>query len=203
MVKLSNSLGRSVYFVRMALVLVLLGKAALASFIYDFSFTPTVGSIHAVSFEFTSTNLIMTGPLSFAPFDVNESAHIQTISKGAAGVINVGGTDIRCFVFGTADTELEPPCGIGSNNPPLSLFLAFNFTPIPAAAMNGPGSFTTANDQFLVWAGTDPDFPNSAFGRGNITLTISAVPEAASANLAFMGLTFLAVLVVRSRLYIP
>jgi hypothetical protein len=65
--------------------------------------------------------------------------------------------------------------------------------------MNGPGTFTTSNDQFLVWGGTDPDFPNGVFGRGNMTLTIAAIPEPSSATLALTGLGFFVMLVARLR----
>ncbi len=164
--------------------LVFIGRPALAAYLYDFTFTPTLGPVEAVSFEFSSPNFVTSGPLSIAPFAVIEGAHTQTITQGSTGLVDVSGTDIRCFVFGTANAVIGPGgCDIGVNLSTLSLFLAFNFTPLPASSMNGLGTYTTSNDQFLVWGGTDPDFPNGVFGRGNMSLTISQVPEPSSAVL--------------------
>src|SRR5258708_6343810 len=87
---------------------VLVGRSPLAGYVYDYSYPPTLGPVHAVSFTFTSTNLITAGPLSFAPFNVIEGAHTQTVSQGSAGLLNLGGPDIRCFVFGTANAVLGP-----------------------------------------------------------------------------------------------
>jgi hypothetical protein len=159
--------------------------------LYDFSFSPTTGSVQAVSFELNLADPLADGLLSFTPFDVVENGNTELITQGSTGVIDYSGTDVRCFVFGTANATIGPGnCDVGVTGPPLSLFLGFNFVPIPASSMNSPGTYTTESDQFLIWGGTDPDFPNGVFGRGNMSLTISAVPEPSSRSLILAALGF-------------
>ncbi len=169
--------------------------------IYDFSFSPTLGPVQAASFELNVAGPLADGLLSFTPFSVVENGNTELITQGSTGVFDYFGTDVRCFVFGTANAALGPGnCGIGVDElSPLSLFLGFNFVPIPASSMTNAGTYTTQSDQFVGWGGTDPAFPNGVFGRGNMTLTITEAPEPATGSLTFAGLGFAAFLAAVDR----
>jgi hypothetical protein len=179
--------------------LLLAALPAFGSYMYDFSYTPTTGPVQSVSFEIDSAGIPLNGAFSFTPFNVVEGSNTESITQGYADVIDLSGTDYMCFAFGTANAFLGPGCSAGVNNPPLSLFLGFNFFPLPASSMNVPGTYNTSSDQFLDWGGTDPAFPNGVFGRGNMSLTITATPEPSSRTIVFAGLVSLLALATAKR----
>ena len=171
-----------------------LGTVGKADVLYSFSYDAASGPLQSFAFSFTAPDFVtdVSSP-PFTPFTLTDGSNRWTMTND---LIEVGGTGVGCFLFGTPLAQLTTifgPCsfGVGGGDTQGAFVFATNGG-LPSAlgtytSTDFTGVFATPGGGFKFMG----PIGGSTDETGSMTLIISSVPEPSTVTLLALGLLVL------------
>jgi hypothetical protein len=164
-----------VCYAQLFFVMGIVGSAAAANVLYDFSYSGSGPLFNGFDIKLSSPGFITTsGSLGFTPVNITDGTTTWTLTQDHFGAI----PPTACFAFGTVNAVLSD-CGLNSNPPELAVEFEFY-----------PGGFPTTTGVFPASLFIQSFFTQP--GSAKLTITASPVPEPSSWALVVSALSTLA-----------
>jgi hypothetical protein len=171
-----------------------LATAGKADLLYSLSYDAATGPLHSFAFSFTAPDFVANGATpSFTPFTLTDGTNSWTMAND---LIEVGGTGVGCFLFGTPLAQLTTifgPCSFAVGGDGVGAFVFATKGGLPSAlGTYVSGDFTGIFDT----AGGDTEFlgpvGGSTHDTGSMSLTISTTSVPEPSTITFLALCLLA-----------
>jgi hypothetical protein len=171
-----------------------LSTAGKADLLYAFTYDATTGPLHSFAFSFTAPEFVVGGNSpTFTPFTLSDRTNSWTM---VTDLIEVGGTGVGCFLFGTPLAQLTTifgPCSFAVGGDGVGAFVFATNGGLPStvgtyASSDFSGIFDTASGgiEFLGPIGSSAD------DTGSMSLTISTTSVPEPSTITLLTLCFLA-----------
>lgn len=153
---------------------------------YDFSYTPTSGSIQAFSFDIVSSTYLTEGSLNFASFSITDGTNVWDIVQGEetnVALYTGGPATTPCFALATdpssAVLQTSGACAVnlGMDTAPGAAGILFSYVGAPAFPLSSSGMYEATATIFIGPVGTGDSYvPGSTVGQGAMTLDVTSDP---------------------------
>lgn len=171
-----------------------LATSVKGDLLYSFSYDAATGPLQSFAFSFTAPDFAVNGESpGFTPFTLTDGTNSWTM---VSDLIEVGGTGVGCFAFGTASAQLTTifgPCSFAVGGDGVGAFVLVTDGGLPSAvgtyaSSDFTGILNTAvgSTKFFGPIGGSTD------DTGSMSLTISPTSVPEPSTIALLALCFLA-----------